>query len=303
MHERVHFIPVGFDFERLFFPISKKQLDADRVIIVTHDDHPDDVEGEEQQAVRLAGSLADRLHKSFEMIDVEVDEIELTRQELYDYEEVYRLAHQHILRELNEENEVFVNISSMPRTVAFAFATAADSLITERKDEFEDIRNNLHTYYVRPDKYVALEMLDELEKEIDFLDSLNEDTDIAERKETIQNLVDKVHEGGITEGTKNPPERDKMHVEFPASPGSEVEGFEEDILRFLEGKDPLPSTSDLAKELAEEIGEGYDGSFRSRVQYNVSNLEDKGYVTRSKSGNRMETSLSTMGRMWVITHQ
>ena len=302
MDESVHFIPVGFDFERLFFPISKNQMDADRVIIVTHDGHPDEVEGEDQQAVRLAGSLADRLHKSFEMIDVEVEEIELTRQELYDYEDVYRLAHKRILRELNEENEVFVNISSMPRTVAFAFATAADSLITERKDEFEDIRKNLHTYYVRPDKYVALEMLEELEKEIDFLDDLDEHSGIAERKEEIQNLVSKVHQGGVTEGTKHPPESDIMYVEFPASPGSEVEGFEENILRFLEGKDSFSSTSALAKELAEEINEEYDGSFRSRVQYNVSNLEDKGYVTRSKSGNRMETSLSTMGRMWVITH-
>lgn len=231
------------------------------------------------------------------------DEIELTRQELYDYEEVYRLAHERILGELEDENDVFVNISSMPRTVAFAFATAADSLITERKDEFEDIRNRLHTYYVRPEKYVALEMLEELEKEVDFLDGLDEGSDIAERKERIQNLVDKVHEGGVTEGTKNPPERDEMYVEFPASPGREVEGFEEEILRFLKGKDALPSTSDLAKALAEDLGEEYEGSFRSRVQYNVANLEDKGYVTRTKSGNRMETSLSTMGRMWMITNK
>lgn len=302
MDERVHIIPVGFDFERLFFPISKKQLGADRVIIVTHDDGPNDVEGEEQQAVQLAGSLAERLHNSFGMIDVAVEEIVLTRQELYDYEEVYRLAHERILDELESENDVFVNISSMPRTVSFAFATAADSLITEKKDEFEDIRNRLHTYYVRPEKYVALEMLEELEKEIDFLDGLGEDYDIAERKQRLQNVVDKVHEGGVTEGTKNPPGSDEMFVEFPASPGSEVEGFEEEILRFLKDKDPFPSTSELAKSLADDLEVKYDGSFRSRVQYNVANLEDKGYVARTKSGNRMETSLSTMGRMWVTTH-
>jgi len=302
MDERVHIIPVGFDFERLFYPISKNQFDADRVIVITHDDGPDDIQCEEQQAVQLAGSLAERLHNSFEMIDVEVEEIALTRQELYDYEEVYRLAHQSILDELESENDVFINISSMPRTVSFAFATAADSLITEKKDEFEDIRNRLHTYYVRPEKCVALEMLEELEKEIDFLDGLGEDSHIAERKQRLQKVVDKVHEGGVTEGTKNPPGSDEMCVEFPASPGSEVEGFEEGILRFLMDKDPFPSTSELAKSLADDLEVEYDGSFRSRVQYNVANLEDKGYVTRTKSGNRMETSLSTMGRMWVITH-
>jgi predicted transcriptional regulator len=48
--------------------------------------------------------------------------------------------------------------------------------------------------------------------------------------------------------------------------------------------------------------EEYDESFRSRVQYNVSKLDEKGYVDREKVGNRLKTQLSTMGRMWVKTH-
>ena len=42
MTERVHFIPVGFDFDRLIYPISKGQLEADRVVLITHEGHPDD---------------------------------------------------------------------------------------------------------------------------------------------------------------------------------------------------------------------------------------------------------------------
>lgn len=300
MDERVHFIPVGFDFERLIFPISKGQLDADRVILITHEKSTVDVNDEDEQAVDLAGNMTRRLENSFEMIDTEVSKIHLTREEMYDYEEVYRRAHNCYMRELKKENQVFVNISSMPRTVAFAFATAADTLITEKKDEIEDIRNKLHTYYVRPQRYIALEMLEQLEEEVEFLDEIA-DSRAEERRQELQELVEKVRQGGVTEGTKNPPNRDRMYVEFPATPGSEVEGFEEKVLYFLKGKEPFRSTSELAESLAEYLGEEYDGSFRSRVQYNVANLEDKGYVTRTKSGNRMQTRLSTMGRMWVIT--
>lgn len=301
MAEQVHFIPVGFDFERLFFPISKGQFDADRVTLVTHKADPTDVSEEDKQAVELAGNLNHRLKTSFEMVDIEVSTIELTREELYDYEKVYQIAHSNFSGELEDGNEVFVNISSMPRTVSFAFATAADTLITEKKDEIEDVRNNLHTYYVRPQEYVALEMLQELEKQVKYLDQLS-DSQAGERKHELQNLVDKVKEGGVTEGTNNPPGSDKMYVEFPASPGSEIEGFEKNVLYFLEGKDPFPSISDLAKALAEHEEHEYDGSYRSRVQYNISKLEEKGYVDREETGNRVETCLSTMGRMWVNTH-
>ena len=35
MTERVHIIPVGFDFERLIYPISQGQMEADRVVLIT----------------------------------------------------------------------------------------------------------------------------------------------------------------------------------------------------------------------------------------------------------------------------
>ena len=302
MDERVHFIPVGFDFERLIFPISKGQLDADRVILVTHKESPDDVGGDDAQAIELAGNMTRRLENSFEMIDIEVSKIRLTREEMYDYEEVYQRAHARFLDELKDGNEVFVNISSMPRTVAFAFATAANTLITEKKDEIENIRNNLHTYYARPQRYVALEMLEQLEKEVEYLETVV-DPRSEERRTELLNLVNKVKGGGVTRGTKNPPGSDRMYVEFPATPGSEVEGFEKKILYFLEREAPFSSTSDLAEALAEHLGKEYDGSFRSRVQYNVMNLDKKGYVDREKKGNRSETFLSTMGRMWVKTNE
>jgi hypothetical protein len=300
MGKRVHIIPVGFDFDRLIHPISKKELEADRVVLVTHDDWDDF--GEQDRAAELAGNIVQRLEESFDLIDVDVEKSYLEHEEMYDFERLYPKAHDQMRGELNEKNEVFVNISSMPRTVSFAFATAADSLITDNPDDIEDIRQKLHTYYVRPDQYVVHELLDALESQIDFLESIH-DSEASKRKSELQSLVDKVKAGGVTEGTKSPPGSDEMFVEFPTSPGGEIEEMEAKILRFLADRDePVPSTSKLSKNLAEKHDEEYGDSYRSKVQYNVTRLEEKGYVNRKTAGNRTETTLSTMGRMWVETH-
>lgn len=300
MSERVHFIPVGFDFDRLIHPISKGGLETDRVVLVTHDD-TDDYD-EQDQAAELAGNISRRLEETFELIDVEVEWVDLEHEEMYAFEKLYPRAHDHLLDELRAENEVFVNISSMPRTVAFAFASAADSLIADRQDEIEDIRQRLHTYYVRPDQYLVHELIDALKDELDYLEKID-DSQASNRQSEIQSLVEKVEEGGVTEGTKPAPGSDKMYVEFPASPGGEIEKTEEKILRFLESRDePMPSTSHLAKALAKRHGEEYGDSYRSKIQYNVTRLKEKGYVNREDAGNRKVTTLSTMGRMWVQTH-
>lgn len=295
MGECVHYIPVGFDFERLIHPISKEELPADRIILITHKDERDD-------AARLASNMARNIEDYFEHTPRSVEQRELGRNEMYDYEFLYPWAHREISRELNDGNEVFINISSMPRTVAFAFATAANSLIAERQDEKEDIRHRLHTYYVRPDDYLVLELLRELKKEIKYL-SEQEDQQAQERLDRLEGLVQRVNSGGVTEGTKKPPGRDEIYVEFPASPGSEVGTTEEEILRFLHAYDGVvESISELAREMAERDDNEYNDSYRSKIQYNVTRLEEKGYVNRESAGNRTKTTLSTMGRMWVETH-
>ncbi len=299
MAERVHFIPVGFDYERLIYPISKGEMEADRVVLITHEgDSDDEATG---NAAELANNMTDRLEDSFGLIDVDVEMKPIDIENLYDYEMLYPLAHDLIFDELEEGNEVFVNISSMPRTTAFAFATAADSIITEYQSELKEIRDRLHTYYVAPEKYLILEMLEALGDAEETLNELrDEDIRVHNTYEKVQKILSRVYEKGVTKGARDLD--GQMYVEFPSSPGSDVEDFEQTILKFLSGKDPIQSTSALAKQLAEEEGEEYDESYRSRVQYNVSKLDEKGYVDREEVGNSLETQLSTMGRMWIETH-
>jgi hypothetical protein len=300
MTERVHFVPVGFDFERLIYPISQGQMEADRVVLVTHEGDPDDEAT--NKAAKLAANMTRRLEDSFKLIDVEIERKSIETEEMFEYETLYPMAYEYIFDELAKENEVYVNISSMPRTVAFAFATAADSIIAEYQEEDEEIRDLLHTYYVSPDEYLVHRMMEVLENAAETLDELKQCEDLAvhNQYEEIQHLLKRINESGVTEGARDM--NGQMYVEFPSSPRSNVEEFEGTILDFLFEKDPIASTSALAEELAEMLGETYDESFRSRVQYNVSKLDEKGYVDREKAGNRLETELSTMGRMWVKTH-
>ena len=300
MSERVHFIPVGFDFERLIYPISQGEMEADRVVLITN---AGDSDGEEMnEAAKLAANMTQRLEDSFKLIDVEIEQESIETDKMFEYETLYPMSYEHILDELKQENEVFVNISSMPRTVAFAFATAANSIIAEYQKDNEDIRDRLHTYYVSPEEYLVHQMMEVLENAAETLDQLKhyEDLSVHSQHEEIRQLLKRINESGVTEGARDMD--GQMYVEFPSSPRSDIEGFEEVILRFLFGEDPIASTSALAERLAEKRGEEYNESFRSRVQYNVSKLDEKGYVDRDKVGNRLETELSTMGRMWVKTH-
>ena len=293
MTDQVHLIPVGFDFHRLIYPISKGDFEADRVVLI--DTNTEDVDS---PAGELAGKMKRRLSESFELIDVAVQHEQVEYDQLYSYEELYPLAYDYIWTELRDGNEVYVNISSMPRTVAFAFATAADSLIVQKDDKYRD---QVHTYYVAPENYLVLDMLEALDNQIEFLEKL-EDIRMPERLHELREIREKIDRVGVTEGVREIDDG-QMYVEFPASSGRELQPFEKNILEFLYREGAMASTSQLAEQLAADLGEEYNDSFRSRVQYNVSNLDDRGYVDRVEKGNRLETSLSTMGMMWVKTHR
>jgi hypothetical protein len=293
MTDRIHFIPVGFDFHRLIYPISKGDLPADRVVLIDTD-----TEDVDSRAGDLAGNMVQRLEESFELIDVDVDHEQIEYEQLYSYENLYPRAYDYLWTELQKGNEVYVNISSMPRTVAFAFATAADSIIAEKDPKYRD---HVHTYYAAPDEYLVLDMIEAIDNQIEFLEKL-EDIRMPERLHELKEIREKIDRVGVTEGVREIDDGD-MYVEFPASPGRELQDFEESILEFLYREGAMESTSQLAEQLAADLGEEYNDSFRSRVQYNASNLDERGYVDRDEKGNRHETSLSTMGMMWVKTHR
>lgn len=290
MGESIHIIPVGFDYERLFQPITQGKLEADKIYLLNSSR-----EGADEEVRELSQRMVEKLHETFETVlgkTVETRSIN----DLFEFEDAYPMAYNMIKGEVDSGNEVWVNISSMPRTVAFAFATAANALVVENPE----LRDKVHTYYVSPERYLVTDMIRELRNERAFLEQ-QEGEQFEERYDAISSLLDEIDSSGTTKGAKKM--NGGMHVEFPVVPFAELHDFEIEVIEFLYDQVETESISELARKLAAEQAEEVEmDSFKSKVQYNVKQLEKKGFVKRTEEKNRYRTSLSTMGKLWVQTH-
>jgi hypothetical protein len=294
---QTHIVPVGFDYDRLIAPLIRDQIDVDRVILL------EGAVGSEAN-VEYSRHLSRKLETDFEnLLGAETERFVLA--DVYDYDEAFEQAYDLITAELDRGNDVWVNVAAMPRTVSFAFATAAHSLMVEREDD----REAIHTYYTAPEKYLETELAEELREGISLLEALEadgvdgvDDERITTRLESARSLLAEFDERGTTIGAK---EIDGGHVvELPVASFSSVKPFEELILYKLGEDGEFASVSELADALAQELNEEYTDSFRSKVIYNVDRLGPggKGYIEREEHGKSYRTRLSRIGELWVRAH-
>jgi hypothetical protein len=300
---QTHIVPVGFDYDRLIAPLVRDQLDVDRAILL------EGAIGSEAN-VEYSQNLAKKLQTDFQnLLGAETERFVV--EDVYNYDEAFEQAFDLINAELDryddeledesEPGEVWVNISAMPRTVSFAFATAAHSIMVERQDD----RDRIHTYYTVPEKYLETELAEELRKQMELIEDLQDDVDderVAERLESARNLLSEFDERGTTIGAK---EIGGKHIlELPVASFSNVKPFEELILFTLGEHGTFESVSELAQALARELGEEYTDSFRSKVIYNVDRLGPggKGYIEQEEQGKSYRTKLSRIGELWVRAH-
>jgi hypothetical protein len=290
-----HIVPVGFDYDRLIAPLVREQLDVDRAILL------EGAVGSEAN-VEYSQQIAAQLETDFQnLLGAETERISL--EDVYDYDAAFEQAYALINAELDrgEDAEVWVNISAMPRPVSFAFATAAHSIMVEREGD----RDRIHTYYTAPEKYLETELAEELRQGIDLLVDLQQEIDddrIDNWLGDARDLLDEFDERGTTIGAK---EIDGSYiVELPVASFSNVKPFEELILFTLGEHGEFESVSELAQQLARELGEKYTDSFRSKVLYNVDRLGPggKGYIEQESHGKSYRTRLSRIGELWVRAH-
>ena len=293
---QTHVVPVGFDYDRLIAPLVRDQRRVDRVILLQG------AVGSEGN-VEYSERLAERLETDFRNLLGATTE-RVTLADVYDYDAAFETAFETITAELAAGNEVWVNVSSMPRPVSFAFATAAHSVMVEREAD----RERVHAYYTAPEKYLETELAEELRAEIELLEGLAADREavdgerIDRRLDAARDLLREFDERGTTIGAK---EIEDSHVqELPVAPFSNVKPFEELILFTLGEHGEFGSISDLAETLAADLEEEYTDSFRSKVIYNVDHLGPGGlgYVQREADGNSYRISLSRIGALWVRSH-
>jgi hypothetical protein len=299
---QTHIVPVGFDYDRLIAPLVREQMDVDRVILL------EGAVGSEAN-VEYSRRLAEKLEQDYRnLLGAETERVVVA--DVYDYDTAFEQAFELINAELDRESadgtagEVWVNVSAMPRTVSFAFATAAHSIMVEREGD----RNRIHTYYTVPEKYLETELAEELRAQIDLLEDLEAEVEasagdrVTRRLESARGLLAEFDERGTTIGAK---EVDGSHVvELPVASFSNVKPFEEVILFTLGEHGEFESVSELAGQLARELGEEYTDSFRSKVIYNVDRLGPggKGYIEQEERGKSYRTRLSRIGELWVRAH-
>ncbi|MFB6094116.1 MAG: DUF6293 family protein [Halanaeroarchaeum sp.] len=297
-----HIVPVGFDYDRLIAPLVRDQVQVDRVILLQG------AVGSEEN-VEYSKRIARKLEDDFENL-LGASTERLTIEDVYDYDAAFAVAFDRIEAELDAGNAVWVNVSAMPRTVSFAFATAAHSVMVEREED----RDRIHTYYTAPEKYLETELAEEVRSEIDLLEDLRrrledgslddvDPVDLEERLDAARALLTEFDERGTTVGAK---EIGDGHVlELPVASFSNVKPFEELILFTLGEHGEFESISELAEALAADLGEEYTDSFRSKVIYNVDRLGPGGigYVEREEHGKSYRISLSRIGELWVRSHR
>jgi len=302
---QTHIVPVGFDYDRLIAPLVREQLDVDRVILL------EGAVGSEAN-VEYSRKLAEKLEKDYgNLLGAETERVVVA--DVYDYDEAFEQAFALINAELDSGSEVWVNVSAMPRTVSFAFATAAHSIMVEREGD----RDRIHTYYTVPEKYLETELAEQLREARELLVELLEgarDADgertvvttdlerVEGRLEAIDDLLAEFDERGTTIGAKQ--FGDSHVIELPVASFSNVKPFEELILFTLGEHGEFESVSELAGTLARELGEEYTDSFRSKVIYNVDRLGPggKGYIEQEEHGKSYRTRLSRIGGLWVRAH-
>ncbi|PSQ07019.1 aspartate kinase [Halobacteriales archaeon QS_6_71_20] len=304
---QTHVVPVGFDYDRLIAPLVRDQFDVDRVVLL------EGAVGSEAN-VEYSRNLSQKLETDFRNL-LGAETVRVPVADVYDYDAAFEQAYDLINEELDAGREVWVNVSSMPRPVSFAFATAAHSVTLERQAD----RDRIHTYYTAPEKYLETELAEELRADRDLLrellDAVEGDGDgadaeavaveagrVRERLSTATALLEEFDERGTTIGAK---EVDGRHIiELPVASFSNVKPFEEVILFKLGEHGEFESVSELAKALATELNEEYTDSFRSKVIYNVDRLGPggKGYIEREAHGKSHRTRLSRIGELWVRAH-
>ncbi|MUV60393.1 DUF6293 family protein [Halobacterium sp. CBA1126] len=294
---QTHVVPVGFDYDRLIAPLVREQLAVDRVVLL------EGAVGSEAN-VEYSQRISQKLEDDFQnLLGAETERVAVV--DVYDYDAAFEQAFDLIEDELDADpdGEVWVNIASMPRTVSFAFAIAAHSIMVERPED----RERIHTYYTAPEKYLETELAEELRASADLLEAVADgdidDEELRDQLADARDLLAEFDERGTTIGAK---EIDGSHVvELPVASFSNVKPFEELILFTLGEHGEFDSVSDLAKTLAADLNEEYTDSFRSKVTYTVDKLGPggKGYVEREERGKSYRTRLSRIGQLWVRAHE
>lgn len=168
----IHIIPIGFDIERLYLPITRGDLEADEAILMRTREDP-----------ALARNAFRQIERELESHDIEVRDQKIDAYDYLDlFAESYDLLEEHLV---DTNSHVYLNVSSMPRTVAFGLSDASAMIAFEHPH----LRHRIHTYYSAPEEYYAPHLVDMLEESDSVLAMIERQLTSSRTKNELHNLA------------------------------------------------------------------------------------------------------------------
>lgn len=234
-------------------------------------------------------------------------------------EELYNFLREIYKEENDGDPELYINVSSMPRTMAFAAYIAAAIIGSDSEEQ-----TTPSVYYSIADEYLGPKMLevmkenqrsryealDELTGLVDYQEDLSDDVrEVFERQirqlqqqhARSEEIISRIERDGFSsinaEAHSGP-----VHVDLPLLSAPTVSGGEVAVLEVLEKEDSVESIKNLAEQLANLFEEEYSESTRNWAARMVTRLHQKGFVEQERSGRKRATSLTSLGKLWISTH-
>lgn len=131
MKEIVHIIPLGYEIDRATKPFEKYKANKAYLLVHLNTDLHD------KELLRKHGYYLHTVKEQLEQLDITTHIIQI---DMFDLQDVIKTISRIIVKEITENNEVFVNVSSAGRLTSIGSALAA-------------MANGAQAYYVYSDDY------------------------------------------------------------------------------------------------------------------------------------------------------
>lgn len=295
----LHVLPVGFERDRVAGPLIQDKLPADMVLLLRGREPSDETDTHEAFGARMV-ELVRRDLETFAGVPAERITEEVLR-DVHAYDLAFAWAFEFMDRKLREGWDLFVNISSMPRTVSFAFATAANAMFLGNPAS----QGRITVYYAAPRDYLVTGLREQL-RSISELLAKSEGGDgraMLDAKSRLERLRDGIENYGMTRGIK--PGRDgRSFIVIPPIPSQAPSDAERKILTALLNHPTGQSVADLTRSLApfggnEESMARWVHDHKSAVAYTLRQLAKKGFILGSHDGRRLVARLTEAGALWT----
>jgi hypothetical protein len=229
--------------------------------------------------------------------------VEKEMDDVHDYGGAFQAAYLFLREQLLDRNRVWVNVSSMPRPVSFAWASAAQALALEDMEWQE----RLTIYYTAPQDYLVTSAWPTLQTQVADLEIALRDGGVERLREAarsardaISRLADTISNQGMTVGAREV--NGSYLVPLPLSPPSRPREFEKELLTLVRKHGGNLETVTRLAHLYSAKKRRPEREFlniKARVVYTARLLQRRGFFRLEEKGRSTRIELTPLGQAWL----